>query len=49
MDLVKEYETILREYDGILNLSRQMLKEIKDGMADETLVLLLEKEAENRR
>lgn len=43
MNLVKEYETILREYDSILNLSRQMLKEIKDGMADETLVPLLEK------
>ena len=43
MDLVKEYETILREYNSILHLSRQILKEIKDGMADETLVPLLEK------
>jgi hypothetical protein len=43
LDLVKDYRMILKEYDSILNLSRQILKEIKDGMADETLVPLLEK------
>lgn len=43
MDLVKGYKTILKEYDGILHLSWQILKRIKDGMAEETLVPLLEK------
>jgi cell division septum initiation protein DivIVA len=42
LDLVKEYETVLREYEIILNLSRQILVEIKEGMIEETLVPLLE-------
>jgi hypothetical protein len=42
LDLVKEYETILREYDRILNLSEQILTEIKKGMIEETLTSLLE-------
>lgn len=42
MDLVKEYETVLREYDRILSLSEQILTEIKKGVIEETLVPLLE-------
>jgi hypothetical protein len=43
LDLVREYKTILKEYDSILNLSQRILKEIRAGMAEETLVLLLER------
>ena len=42
MHLVKEYETVLREYERILSLSEQILREIKEGMLEETLVPLLE-------
>jgi len=42
LDLVKEYETIIKEYDRILNLSEQILTEIKKGMIEETLISLLE-------
>ena len=42
MDLVKEYETVLREYEKILSLSEQILMEIKNGVIEETLVPLLE-------
>jgi ferritin len=42
LDLVKEYEAISREYDRILNLSEQILTEIKKGMIEETLTSLLE-------
>jgi hypothetical protein len=42
LDLVKEYETVLREYERILSLSEQILREIKEGMFEETLVPLLD-------
>ncbi len=42
MDLVKEYQIVLREYERILSLSEQILTEIKEGMLEETLVPLLE-------
>ena len=42
MDLVKEYETVLREYDRILKLSGQILMEIEKGIVEETLIPLLE-------
>ena len=43
MDLVKEYETVLREYERISSLSEQILIAIKEGMLEETLIPLLEK------
>jgi flagellar biosynthesis/type III secretory pathway chaperone len=42
LDLVEEYETVLREYDRILDLSEKILTEIKEGMPEETLITLLE-------
>jgi cell division septum initiation protein DivIVA len=42
LDLVKEYETVLREYERILSLSEQILIAIKEGMVEDTLVLLLD-------
>jgi len=43
LDLVKEYETVLREYERISSLSEQILIAIKEGMLEETLIPLLEK------